>query len=437
MKRLFLFLIVLLPCVLIAQDSKKTLIRAGKMFNSETGIFTTNMALLVDGEVIKEVQPYSSVTDNERKDYKLIDLSNYTVLPGLIDAHTHLLNKETLIPGNKFTGLDMMKVLTMEGDAHRAIYGSVKAKAYLEAGITAVQDLGNSGKFADIALRRAINEGLVIGPRMRCAGQGLSSEGGQMPDVIYQHRNIVDDEYRIIKGRDDAIQAVRENITQGADVIKVYSNNTPNVTALSVEEMQAIVKEAHRYHVRVTAHATDNQAVYNAVISGVDGIEHGYSVEDSTLALMAKKGVFLIPTDGDSLTFSQYGNITAPGDKNMIKNILAYRMSTLATRLMRAIKQGVTIVAGSDDYIDFQLPFSVPSKRTLIGYYESGMNIPSILQAATINGAAQINWKKGLGVLKSGYLADIIAVDNDLDKNINAIMNVHFVMKGGVIYVNK
>ena len=154
----------------------------------------------------------------------------------------------------------MMKTLTMQGDAYRAIYGSVRAKAYLEAGITAVQDLGNSGEYADIALRKAINEGLVIGPRMRCAGRGLSSEGGQMPDVIYKHRDIVEDEYRIVKGKDDAMQAVRENITQGADVIKIYSNNTPNVTALSIEEMQAIVKEAHRYGLRVTAHATDNQA---------------------------------------------------------------------------------------------------------------------------------------------------------------------------------
>ena len=128
--------------------------------------------------------------------------------------------------------------------------------------ITAVQDLGNSGQFADIALRKSINEGLINGPRMRCAGQGLSSEGGQMPDVIYKHRNIVNDEYRIILGITDAIQAVRENITQGADVIKIYSNNTPNVTALSVEEMQAIVKEAHRYGVRVTAHATDNKAIW-------------------------------------------------------------------------------------------------------------------------------------------------------------------------------
>lgn len=435
MKKLIISSLLLLPLLLFAQENKKTLIRAGNIFNSETGIFQTDIGIIVSNNKIEIVKPYKEVSGKEMKECKFIDLSKYTILPGLIDAHTHLLNKETLIPDNNFSGLDMMKTLTMTGDAYRAIYGSVRAKAYLEAGITAVQDLGNSGQYADIALRKSINEGLINGPRMRCAGQGLSSEGGQMPDVIYKHRNIVNDEYRIVLGITDAIQAVRENITQGADVIKIYSNNTPNVTALSVEEMQAIVKEAHRYGVRVTAHATDNQAVYNAVISGVDGIEHGYEVEDSTFALMAKNNVVLIPTDGDSLTFSQYGKLIAPNDKNVEKNILEYR-KYLGARLMRAIKKGVTIVAGSDDYIDFKLPYAIPSKRTLIGYFESGMSIPEILKSATINGAKQLNWSNKTGVIKAGFFADIIAVDSDLDKNINAILNVHFVMKDGKVYVN-
>jgi imidazolonepropionase-like amidohydrolase len=426
---------MLLPFILFAQEGIKTLIKAGKFFNSETGTFQSDIAIIVSNNKIENVKSYKEVSEKEKKEFKIIDLSKYTILPGLIDAHTHLLNKETVLPDNKFSGLDMMKTLTMNGDAYRAIYGSVRAKAYLEAGITAVQDLGNSGQFADIALRKSIREGLTNGPRMRCAGLGLSSEGGQMPDVIYKHRNIVNDEYRIVISAADAIQAVRENITQGADVIKIYSNNTPNVTALSVEEMQAIVKEAHRYGVRVTAHATDNQAVYNAVISGVDGIEHGYEVEDSTLVLMAKKGVMLIPTDGDNFTFLKFGKLTGSNDPNLEKYILEGRKNA-GDRLKRAIKNGVTIVAGSDDYIDFKMPYADPSKRTLIGYFESGMAIPEILKAATINGARQLNWSNYIGIIKAGYLADIIAVDNDLDKNINAILNVHFVMKDGKVYIN-
>ncbi len=436
MKNLLLFLFISISFVLKAQENQKFLILTGKLFDSELGQFKKGMSILVNDSRIEAVKPEKDVTAEEKKNYKLIDLLQYTVLPGLIDCHTHLLNREVLHPGNELSGLDMGKTLTMEGDAYRAIYGTARAKAYVEAGITAVQDLGNSGQFADIALRRAINEGLVSGPQMRCAGQGLSTEGGQMPGLIYKHRDIINDEYRIVKSKDDAIQAVRENVTQGADVIKIYSNNTPNNTRLSVEEIKAIVLEAHRYNIRVTAHSTDNQAVYNAVAGGVDGIEHGYQVDDTTLELMAKKGVILVPTDLDSVTLIQYAKLAYPNDTNIISNIMGYR-KFLRDRLQRAIKKGVTIAAGSDDYIDFKIPFAEPSKRTLIGYYEEGATIPQILQFATINASKQLNWSDRIGILKQGYLADIIAVDNDLNKNINAIMNVHFVMKDGKIFVNK
>jgi len=142
MKRFIILVILLLPLSLLAQENKKILIRAGKVFNSETGVFQSEMAIYITDNIIKRVKPYAEVSEKEKNEYVLIDLSKYTVLPGLIDAHTHLLNRETIMPENKFTGLDMMKTLTMEGDAYRAIYGAVRAKAYLEAGITSVQDLG-------------------------------------------------------------------------------------------------------------------------------------------------------------------------------------------------------------------------------------------------------------------------------------------------------
>ncbi len=436
MKNAIFIFFVLIPIFTHAQEGGKYLIRAGKLFDSESGQFKTSMSILVSNSKILSVKPDKEITTDEEKNYVLIDLSKYVVLPGLMDAHTHLLNREVLHPGNELPGLDMGKVLTMEGDAYRSIYGAARAKAYLEAGITAVQDLGNSGQFADIALRRAINEGLVPGPRMRCAGQGLSTEGGQMPGLIYKHRELINDEYRIVKSTEDAVQAVRENITQGADVIKIYSNNTPNNTMLTVDEIKAIVQEAHRYGLRVTAHSTNNMAVYNAVVGGVDGIEHGYEVADSTFELMAKKKVILVPTDGDSVTFVQYAKLVAPDDNNMITNIMAYR-KYLGGRLQRAIKKGVTIAAGSDDYIDFKMPFAEPSKRTLVGYCESGVPIAQVLQFATINASRQLNWSNRIGIIKKGYLADIIAVGNDLDKNINAILDVHFVMKDGKVYLNK
>ena len=437
MRNFLLFLLLAFAYNARTQTNVKYLIRAGSLFDSEAGQFRDEMTILVTDNHITAVKPSKEVTRQEEQDRQVIDLSKYTVLPGLIDAHTHLLNREILHPGNDFDGLDMARQLMMDGDAYRAIYGAVRARAYLEAGITAVQDLGNSGEFADVALRRAIREGLVIGPRMRCAGKGLSSQGGQMPGTIYKHQSVINDEYRIVKGPDDGVQAVRENITQGADVIKIYSNNTPNNTYLSVAEMQAIVGEAHRYHIRVTAHATNNQAVYNAVVAGVDGIEHGYEVADSTLELMAKNGVVLVPTDADSVTYAQYVKLIAPPHPDEMKReVMDYR-SQLGARLHRAVRKGVTIVAGSDDYIDFKLPFGEPSKRTLIGYHESGIPIPQVLQFATINASRQLNWAGRIGVLKAGYLADIIAVDRDLEKNIDAILRVHFVMKNGKVIVSK
>jgi imidazolonepropionase-like amidohydrolase len=418
------------------QTPSKFLIKAGKIFNSETGEFKTGMSILVTGNRIDTVKAEKDVSAEEKKNYQLIDLSAYTVLPGLIDCHTHLLYREVVWPNNNEPSLDLNKVLTLDGDAYRALYGAARAKAYLEAGITTVQDLGNSGSFADLALRRAINEGLIPGPRMRGSGPGLSTEGGQLPHTIYKHQDLVKDEYRVVKSVDDAIQAVRENINQGAGVIKIFSNNTPNNTMLSIAEMQAIVEEAHRYNVRVTAHATNNRSVYNAVMAGVDGIEHGYQIDDSTLDLMVKKNVMLIPTDGDSVTFYQYAKLSNPldtvGAKRWINDFMK-GMRSPQSRLMRAYKKGVEIAAGSDDYVDFKLPFSEPSIRTLLGYNQAGIPIPDVLKFATINAAKQTNYKGRLGVLKKGYIADIIAVSKDVESNIEALLKVNFVMKDGKV----
>lgn len=432
MKNYLIVQLLLVAVTATAQEKAFYLIKAGKLFDSEAGEFKTGMVILVKDQKIEAVKPEREVSEAERAGRQVVDLSAYAVLPGLIDCHTHLLYREVLHPGNTVGSMDLIKELTTEGDAYRAIYGAARARAYLEAGITAVQDLGNSGQYGDMALRRGINEELVPGPRMRCAGRGLSSTGGQLPAVIYKHQDLVADEYRVVKGPDDAVEAVRENITQGADVIKIYSNNTPNNTMLSVEEIRAIVGEAHRYGIRVTAHATDNRAVYNAVIGGVDGIEHGYSVDDTTFQLMARKGTIFVPTDGDSLIFTKYAQLQNPDDKNAGARVMGFRRY-LGNRLRAALRAGVTVAAGSDDYVDVKLPFAYLSKHTIIGYVESGVPVAKALQFATYNASKQLNWVGKVGVLKQGAFADILAVDGDLDIDIHAIMKVHFVMKGGQV----
>jgi len=436
MKKTFFNIVLFAPLLLSAQPGKSWLIKTGKLFDSETAQFKTGLDIIVKKGFIDEVKPDTAVTDAERKQYTLIDLSSYTVLPGLIDAHTHLLYREEAASHIKdFSTLALEKHLTMDGDAYRALYGAARAKGYLEAGITSVQDLGNSGRYADIALRKAIGDNLVPGPNMSCAGPGLAAAGGQMPGLLSTAQPMVDGEYRIISGAVDAVQAVREHINQGVNVIKLYSDNRPNRTTLTVEEMRAVVDEAHRYNIRVTAHATTDKAVYNAVMAGVDCIEHAYNVSDTTLMLMAKKKVIMVPTDGDNAEMFSFFGSNMKDTTGLGAKVVNYRRKYI-DRLQRALKFGVKIACGSDDYGDSKLPYGEPSKHVLIGYHEAGVSIAQVLQIATRNSAEELNWGNWLGVLKKGYLPDIIAVDNTIETDINALLYVRFVMKAGTVYVN-
>lgn len=420
----------------LSQSPGTFVIKAGKLFESESGEFKVGLVVYVKNGRIEDVKYEKDVSANDRKQYQWIDLGKYTILPGLIDAHTHLLMRELIYPNDPPPSTDAVKSIILEGDAYRALYGAARAKGYLEHGITAVQDLGNSGQFADIALRNAINEELVPGPRMRCAGMGLSAEGGQLPSLRYPYRSIADKEYRIIKGSDDAMQAVRENIAQGADVIKVYSDNSPNNTMLSIDEMKSIVTEAKRYGLRVTAHATNNASTWNAVIAGVDAIEHGYRIDDSTFQLMKQRNVVLIPTDGDSLDYAKFAEQKWPKDTAQLRRFVGFTKGR-TERLKRAVKAGITIVHGSDDYTDIRLPFGEMPLHNIIGYSLAGLSIPEVLKTATINAANHLRWGNRIGVIKKGYFADIIAVEGDLEKDINALLNTRFVMKGGKIFLNK
>ena len=425
-----LFSLLIFLCYQNARSQENIIlyIKAGKMFDSEKGKLLSDQVIRIKGNLIEEVGKNLPIPEGA----EVIDLSGYIVLPGLIDAHVHLLYLES--PKGDLAS-EGIKTIVMEGDALRALRGAARAETFLKAGITTVKDLGNSGQYLDIALKKAIDEGTVEGPRMVVSGPILSSEGGQFPGLLFQHRHLTDLEYRIIKGEEDAINAVRENITYGADIIKICANNTPNNTSLTIPEMKAIVKTAHRYRRKVTAHATNNLAVWEAVMAGVDGIEHGYSIEDSTMVLMAKKGIPLIPTDSSKKMMKSYSEIAGfDGNSNSIK---AY-LESQHDRLRRAIKHGVTIVAGSDMYIDLNMPQGVAAKEVLAAYFEAGMKPLEILKSATYHSSKFMNKENTLGILKKGALADIIAVKGDLEANFTeTISKVVFVMKDGKKYVEK
>ena len=412
------------PAFAQSQDKPQiTFIRAGRLFDSENGVLLPARDIVVKGNVIDSVGENLQVPAGAN----VIDLSKHTVLPGLIDAHTHLLYLEN--PKSDLT-TEGIKALTVEGLALRALRGAARGKTFLMAGITTVRDLGNSGRFGDVALRRAINEGSIEGPRMYVSGPGLSPVGGQFPGLQPGYQSIAEEEYRIVRGAEDARLAVRENVTHGANVIKIYSNNTPNPAYLSFEELKAIVDEAHLLGVKVAAHATTDVAVRRAVEAGVDSIEHGYQIEDSTLALMKQKGTALVPTDVDSSSLTSYfersGNPKPPDISKMLES--------QRDRLRRAAKAGVTIVSGSDNYIDFGVPQGIAAKKVLLAYKEAGIEPAEVLRSATIRAATLIGNKR-LGVIKQGAFADIIAIDGDPLKDLGAVERVKFVMKNGVVYL--
>jgi imidazolonepropionase-like amidohydrolase len=358
---------------------------------------------------------------------ELIDLRNYTVLPGLIDAHTHLLYLED--PSGSLT-TDGLKALVLEGTALRALHGAGRARTFLDAGITTVRDLGNSGNLGDVALQRAIQDGSVEGPRMIVSGPGLSPVGGQFRGLRREYAELAADEYRIVKGPEDAAEAVRENVTFGADVIKIFSNNTPSPLYLSLAEMRAIVAEAEVLGVRVAAHATNDRAVWQAVEAGVHSIEHGYQVADSTLRFMKERGVALVPTDADSVTIVRYLERTERYSPERVRSYLASHRD----RLMRAKAAGVTIVAGSDAYIDLGVPQGEAARRVLFAYHQAGLTPGEVLQAATINGAKLMGGEGRVGVIKAGAFADIIALEGNPEADFDALERVRFVMKEGRVY---
>jgi len=407
-------------------------IKTGKIFDSTSVAFTGPTIIKVQGGRIAAVGPEIKIPAAA----EIIDLSRYYVLPGLIDCHTHLLYLEDI--GGASSGLSVqgVKALVMEGDALRALRGAARAKTFLEAGITTVQDLGNSGRFADVALKKAIQEGSLPGARMRVSGPGLSAIGGQFPGVLNRYHKMLDDEYRIIRGEDDARQAVRENVNMGVDVIKVYADNRPNIPLLSIKEMSAIVEEAHRYGLRVTAHAVHDTSIRNAVLAGIDGIDHCYSVTDETLELMQQKGTTVIPTFLDRWSYFRYSKMTGDQTQEAIEKTWVQFQAMFKDLITRFRKFNIKIAAGSDNYINFHYPQGKAAKHVLFAYHELGLSIPEVLQTATANAAFHLGMESKLGVIKPGAMADIIAVNGDLEQNIQVLEQVVFVMKGGNAYIS-
>jgi len=409
-------------------DTGYTLIRTGRLFDAEAGTFVSGRDVLVHNQRIDSV----AVGLRAPAGARVIDLRRYTVLPGLIDAHVHLMYRES--PNGTLTSEGVSTVVS-EGTPLRALHGAARARTFLTAGITTVRELGNSGRFGDVAVRIAINDGSVDGPRLLVSGPALSPEGGQFSGLRIEHRNIVEEEYRIVRGPADAVQAVREAVAYGANVVKIYAEATPSPVSLSVEEMRAIVEEARRLGRPVAAHATGDAAAWRAVQAGVTSVEHGYDIADSTLAMMAQRGVYLVPTDRDSAMVVRL--VTLMGNEMGPAQISRYLEQYQRSRLRRAIAAGVPIAAGSDMYVDYGLPQGEAARRTLLAYGDAGVPPAQVLQMATVSAARLLGRESLIGVIKPRAFADIIAVDGDPGTDLRALERVRFVMKAGTVYVGR
>ncbi|HTM36737.1 MAG TPA: amidohydrolase family protein [Terriglobales bacterium] len=404
------------------QSPKRTVILAGKLLDVRTGDTLSGQAIVIEGDRIVSVGPLSALklSGNESR----IELSNATLLPGMIDAHTHL----TFDPQFGYESLAISV-------PREALIGAKNARVTLEAGFTTVRNVGADG-YADVALRDAINAGDVPGPRMLVSGPPLGITGGHCDN------NLLPFEYHatgdgVADGIEGVQHKVREVIKYGADLIKVCATggvlskgDDPNASQYSLEEMKAIVADAHRLGRKVAAHAHGAQGVIWASEAGVDSVEHGHLMNDEAIAVLKKNGTYLVPTL--YLMDWQRAHAVQANLPAFLKAKMELVSGVGKQNVQKAIKTGVKIGMGTDAAV---YPHGLNAHELEV-YVQLGMTPLEAIQSATINDADLLGWKDKIGALEAGKWADIIAVDGDPLHDITVLQRVKFVMKGGQVVKN-
>ena len=419
-------MLALYPTLAISQSQPETqppaavLVKAGRLLDVRKGSYIEGGAIWIEGERVKEVGRFAEVQSHAPKNAKVIDLGHATVLPGLIDCHTHLMARFADTQDGYLLGL------ATKSQAFRALEGAADARVTLYAGFTTVRDVENEGSgYADVALRDAIQQGLVEGPRMQVATRAIAAVGQYNPFGVSPDLTDFPTGAQMVSGAEDARRAVREQIGHGADLIKVYADwRHPTLT---VEEMQVVVQEAHHQGRKVAAHATTPEGIRNAITAGVDSIEHGHGADTQDLEMMKAKGVYWVPTIG--YYFDHVDSARSPEARKYMEETLQRVRENIAI----AQKLGVEIASGYDAS---SAKGHGKNAREIIALSKIGLLPIEAVRAATANAADLMGWRDQVGSIEVGHYADIIAVSGDPLADVTELEHDMFVMKGGVVVKN-
>jgi len=420
-----------------------TLVRAARLLDPRTGKVLSPAAVLIQDDKISEVGSPSQLQARAPAMVRTIDLGSATLLPGLIDSHTHLLLDVVVPPESEINrrrnGMflpGLLLAITMSPNA-RVLLGAQLAREDLESGFTTVRNLGHSGIDGDVALRDAINAGRVSGPRMLASGRKLIAPGAYIQSLnAALAEPIVQQEFLTIDRPDQARQAMRANVFYAVDLIKITIGDD-----ITPAEAATVVDEAHRQQLKVAVHAASTGSIQTAIDAGADSIEHGNDVTDAQLKSMRDKGIFLDITPtfwGGSFTrILESSIVMSPAMKSKEAAADDRTRQQSMSFMERILKSGVKYAAGSD--MCWAYPGKTRGEASALMFShlrEAGMPSLDILRAVTSNAAEMLGWQDRVGAVEPGKFADLIAVTGDPIADIGALEHVGFVMKGGQVIRN-